>query len=112
MNTSGIQPLGYRVLLLPDPVSETFEAAPSIIRADQTKETEKYAMTKATVIAVGPLAWAEDAADARNYGIEITLPVPCSRVKAGKYVGDQFDGDDGKRYTLCNDEDVTALLSE
>jgi chaperonin GroES len=104
MNTSGIQPLDLRVLVLPDPIEE--KTVGGIILPDQHKEREKFATMKATLIAVGVNAWEEAAARSQIF----VKPVPGDRVLISKYGGVLISGDDGKEYRLMNDEDVTALL--
>ena len=104
MNTSGIQPLDLRVLVLPDPVVE--KSAGGIILPDQHKDREKYATMKATLIAIGENAWEEAAARSDKF----IRPVPGDRVLISKYGGVLITGDDGKEYRLMNDDDVTALL--
>jgi chaperonin GroES len=106
-NPSGIIPLDHRVLILHD---EAEEKVGSIILPDSERDKQKYAMTNATVVAVGPLAWAEAKHDADKFGIDARFPKPGDRVKVGKYAGDRHKGDDGVEYTILNDEDVIGLL--
>ena len=107
-NTSGIVPLDHRVLVLHDAVEEKVG---SIILPDSERDKKKYAMTDATVIAVGALAWAEARHDTKTFEIDAAFPKPGDRVKVGKYTGDQHKGADGKEYTILNDTDVIALLT-
>lgn len=104
MNTSGIQPLDLRVLVLPDPV-ET-KSAGGIILPDQHTDREKFATIKATLIEVGVNAWEEAAARSPKF----IKPVPGDRVLISKYGGVLLTGDDGKEYRIMNDIDITALL--
>lgn len=103
MNTSGIQPLDLRVLVLPDPVADKVG---SIFIPDSQKERDKFATMKATLIAIGENAWEEAAARSSKF----VRPVPGDRVLISKYGGVLITGDDGKEYRLMNDDDVTALL--
>lgn len=109
-NTSGIIPLDHRVLVLHDPVEE--RTAGGIILPDSERDKQKHATTNATVIACGALAWSEAKHDARQFGIAAQFPEPGSRVKVGRYTGDQHKGADGAEYTILNDTDVIALLTE
>lgn len=104
MNTSGIQPLDLRVLVLPDPVES--KTAGGILLPDQHKDREKFATMKATLIAVGANAWEEAASRSPSF----IKPVPGDRVLISKYGGVLLTGDDGKDYRIMNDDDVTALL--
>lgn len=108
VNTSGIIPLDHRVLVLHDKVEEKVG---SIFLPESEKDKQKHAMTNATVIAVGALAWCEAKHDAKNFGIDARFPEAGDRVKVGKYTGDQHKGDDGVEYTILNDADVIGLLA-
>lgn len=105
MNTSGIQPLDMRVLVKPDPVEA--KTAGGIIIPESTKEMQRFATVKATLITVGVNAWAE----ARSHPA-FTAPAPGDRVLIAKYGGVELKGDDGAEYRILNDEDITALLVE
>ena len=102
MNTSGIQPLDQRVLVLPDPVSDKVG---SIIIPDAQKERDKFAQIKGTLVAIGVNAWEE-----ASRSPQFVRPVPGDRVLISKYGGILLTGDDGKDYRIMNDEDVTGLL--
>lgn len=103
MNTSGLDPLDVRVLVLPDPVSEKIG---SIFVPDAQKERDRFAQMKGTLIAIGTNAWSEAAASSALF----VKPVPGTRVLISKYGGVIVTGDDGKDYRIMNDEDVTAIL--
>ncbi len=107
VNTSGIQPFDHRVLLLHDPVQEKVG---SIIMPDQERDKQKFAQTKATVIAMGDMAWGEARYDAQRFGMETKFPEVGSRVLVGRFAGNTYKGADGKDYVLVNDEDVLAFL--
>lgn len=106
MNTSGFEPLDLRVLVLPDAVEE--RTAGGIILPDQHKEREKYAMIRATIVAVGENAWEEAASRSPQF----RKLIPGERVVIAKYGGITITGDDGKEYRLLNDEDVLARAIE
>lgn len=107
-NTSGIMPLDHRVLILQDAAPEKVG---SIIMPPSETDKQKFAMTNATVIAVGTLAWCEAKHDARNFGVDFPAIAAGSRVKVGKYAGERYEGDDGVEYTMVKDEDIIGLLS-
>lgn len=109
LNASGIVPFDHRVLLLHDTISDKFEGT-SLLRPDQEKDKQKHAQTKATVIAMGDLAWAEAKYDADRFGLKASFPEVGSRVLVGRYAGNTYKGADGKEYTVVNDEDVIAFL--
>lgn len=109
LNTSGIIPIDKRVLVLHDAV-ETKTAGGIIIPIEKS-EKDKYAQTRATVIAIGDAAWAEAKYDAQQFGIKASFPEPGDRVLVGRYTGDIHKGADGTDYVVINDTDVIAFLT-
>lgn len=110
LNTSGIVPLDHRLLVLHDAIEEKTKGG--IFLPDVDRDKQKYAQTKATVIACGDMCWAEAKHDARQFGINAAFPEPGDRVLVGRYTGDQHKGTDGKEYTVLNDSDVIAFLDK
>jgi chaperonin GroES len=102
MNTSGVRPLDNRVLVKPDNVETVTKGG--IILIDTEKE--QMAQVRGTLIAAGVNAWAEAAATSP----EFVMPSPGTRVLIAKYGGIQIDGDDGEKYRIMNDLDITAVL--
>lgn len=100
MNSSGITPLDLKVLVQPDE-AET-KTAGGIIIPDTTKDRQKFAVTKATVTAVGPNAF-------RDWG-DAYSPKPGDRVLHAQYAGSRVKGADDTDYIIMNDEDVVAVL--
>lgn len=101
-NASGIQPADVKVLVKPDPVEEKTKGG--IIIADVTKDREKYATTKGSLIAKGPNAFAE-------WGAGTGLREG-ARVVFAQYAGLRVKGDDGEDYLVMNDEDLIAELRQ
>lgn len=105
-NPSGIAPVDMRVLVKPDPVEEQTKGG--IILAETTKEKQKYAGTKATLIAAGPNAfrdWGLDDDGRPAHGVS-----PGSRVHFAQYSGARLKGLDGEDYVIMNDADLCAVL--
>ena len=101
-NSSGISPADVKVLVAPDPVEE--KTAGGVILADTSRERQKYATVRATLVAKGPNACAEWGAG--------NGPEPGARILTAQYAGMRAKGCDGVEYVLCNDEDVIAVLSD
>ena len=99
-NTSGIQPVEYKVLVLPEKIEEKTEGG--IILPDQTKEKEEWAQIKATLIAVGGNAFKDP---------DWQKPVPQigHQVYSAKYAGNFLEGEDGKEYRRWRDKDIAAI---
>ena len=100
-NTSGIQPTGHYILILPDEVKTKTEGG--LILVPETVEQKERETTKGILIAVGHIGWAEFGDG--SFWAEIG-----DYVCYGKYAGRDMDGDDGKKYVLMNAEDILAVL--
>ncbi len=109
-NDSGIAPLDKRILILADPIKDKTEGG--VWLPDQERDKQKFAQTKATVIQIGDMAWAEAKFDAKQFSIAARFPEAGSRVLVGRYTGDVHKGLDGKDYTIINDTDIIGLLTE
>jgi len=98
-NASGVTPLDLRILVKPDPVQDKIG---NVYLSDSTKEREKYAGTKATLIAVGANAF-------REWGAALR-PKPGDRVHFAQYSGSRITGEDGEEYVIMNDADLTSIV--
>lgn len=102
MNSSGIEPLDLKVLVRPDKAEERTKGG--IIIPDETKDRQKFAVVKATLIASGSNAFKE-------WGLG-NSPAPGARILMAQYAGARVKGQDAEEYVLMNDEDVIALIKE
>lgn len=102
VNTSGITPLEYRVLIKADSTERITEGG--IVIPESIAEKQDMAQVKATVVAIGGNCF-EDWKDPE-------LPHAGSRVSTKKYAGFVIKGKDGGEYRIVNDKDITALLDE
>lgn len=98
-NTSGITPLEFKVLILPDEVAQV--SAGGIYMPDVRHEREEWAQVRGKLVAKGGRAF-EDWPDG---------PDPGAQVYFAKYQGILVTGADGREYRLCNDKDVGALVN-
>lgn len=97
-NSSGIFPVGYRVLVKPDPIKET--TAGGIIIAETIRDSRHQAQTTGTLVAVGDFAWKE---------YPWHWAKPGDRVIFARYGGLDLEGADGEHYRMLNDEQITGL---
>lgn len=103
-NTSGLQPIEFKVLIKPDDVSDT---DPVLKKAKESgfilapSEHEEAAQVKGTVIAVGGRAFHDFGDPSPKVG---------DRIYFAKYSGLVIAGDDGQEYRLMNDKDVAAIV--
>ena len=102
MNPSGIEPLDLKVLVRPDTAEEITKGG--IIIPDSTKDRNKFAVTKATLVSVGDNAFKE-------WGVG-NAPKVGSRILMAQYAGARVKGRDGQEYVIMNDEDVLAIIEE
>lgn len=101
-NKSGINPVEYKVLILPDEIKEKTQGG--IIIPDMTKDREQMAQVKGTIVAVSPDAFSTDE-------WAHSCPVAGDRVYYGKYAGYTVRGSDDVEYRLVNDKDIVAKLN-
>ena len=98
-NKSGIFPLRFAVLVLPDKVEEKTQGG--IIMPPEAHEQEPLSIAKMTVIAVGPMAFTKPDWPSK--------PEPGDRVIVDRYSGKYMTGDDDEDYRLVNDDDLLAI---
>lgn len=101
-NTSGISPIGDRVLVLPDGPAEKLLALP-----EETKERMAMAAETGVIVAIGDSAWAWNADRTRPFSG--AKPVPGQRVWFERYAGSMQHGKDGSLYRLMSDNCIGAV---
>lgn len=101
MNTSGIQPAGHVILVKPKVVEETTKSGIVLATATQ-RSREHMGQTEATVIALGPTAYSDQAQPWCAVGDQIIF---------ARYAGTERVGADGEVYRLINDLDVKAIYT-
>jgi co-chaperonin GroES (HSP10) len=101
-NSSGIQPIGDRVLILPDGAAEK-----TLVFTEETKERMAMAAETGVLVAVGESAWAWNSDRTRPF--TGTKPVEGQRVWFERYAGSVQHGEDGRLYRLLDDKCVGAI---
>ena len=99
-NTSGITPIEYRVLVLPDAVAEKTKGG--VILPDLHKDRLQWAEERATVVAVSDKAFCKEPG--------MLAPAPGDKVLIARHAGGEVEGADGVKYRLVNDDDVKAIV--
>ena len=94
-NESGINPQGWRVLILPLEI-ETKTQSGIIVTTSENEEREQMANTTGQVVATGSECndWCK----------------PGDRVVFAKFSGLVYLGKDGRKYRVINDQDIVATL--
>lgn len=98
-NTSGIMPLGYRVLVRPDAIEEKTKGG--ILIPEPERDKFDRAQQTGTLVAIGEFAW-------RDYLARWAKPG--DRVVFARYGGAHMVGKDGVLYRMLNDEQVIAAV--
>jgi co-chaperonin GroES (HSP10) len=106
VNRSGIQPVEYKILILPEQAEETDETlkrakAAGLLLVDKTTEREKMAQVKGRLVAAGGNAFEDWSGQVPQLGDVVWF---------AKYAGYVVKGDDGQEYRLANDKDISAVL--
>lgn len=99
MNTSGLHPVEYKILIEPEQIEKKTESG--IILTDKVTDREKMAQVRGKLIAIGGNAfedWQEP------------IPKVGDTVSYAKYAGLIVEGIDEKEYRLANDKDITAIV--
>ena len=105
MNKSGILPVEYNVVVLPDAIEEKTKGG--LHMPDSIKERDKFAQMKATVVAISALAFTRTPDGDAWAG---PCPVVGGRVLLAQYSGVNVTGDDGVDYRVVKDGDIVAIL--
>ena len=106
-NTSGIDPIGDQVLVLPD---QAPEKTPGGVWIDQTtREKQSLAAETGIIAAIGDGAWSWNMDRTRRF--EGTKPSVGQRVCFTRYAGMEVIGDDGVMYRLMGDNCIGGLRS-
>lgn len=101
-NTSGLQPVGWAVLLLPYEPEKISKGG--ILIPETLKGRIERADQRAIVIAVGPQAWADEPHPRAAVGDKVMIT---------KYAGMFITGPgNGKQYRMVNDKDIFCRITE
>ena len=101
INGSGIQPVEYKVRILPDDTEKVTTGGIHI--PEQLHERHEWAQVKGTLVAKGGNAF-------EDWNDEPEMEIGAS-VYFAKYQGILIPGNDGNEYRLCNDKDIGALVT-
>ena len=99
MNTSGLQPVEFKILIEPEDVEQ--KSAGGIVLLDKITDREKMAQVRGKLVAIGGNAF-ED--------WNGTVPKVGDTIYYAKYAGIAVKGKDEQDYRLANDKDVTAII--
>ena len=114
-NKSGIVPCGNHILIKPDALEEKTEGG--IVIPAQVLERHEASACYGYVIAVGPDAFIHmiersSTGETLTKGYAEPFAEPGDRIAFAIYAGLESTGEDGEKYKVINDTDITAKVSE
>jgi co-chaperonin GroES (HSP10) len=103
MNTSGIRPMEYNVLVKPTPVETKTKGG--LLLAESTVEKEEFGRMDGVLVAVSPMAftfedWPEGARG----------PQVGDRVVFSRYQATELTGADGAKYWMMKDRSIAGVM--
>ena len=102
-NSSGFQPLEFNVVVKPDPVEEKTKGG--LVLPDEVKERDRYGATRATIVAVSPMAFSSEV-----WPKDEPRPEPGMRCLMARHAGVFVTGEDDEDYRIIKDTDMVALI--
>lgn len=105
MNSSGIRPLEYHVLVRPQEVEE--KTAGGVFLPSNTRDKEQHGQMEGVVVAMSPLAFNYDEYPDKSY-----LPGIGSRVVFPRYQATEITGRDGAKYWLMKDKSIAGVMDD
>ena len=101
INTSGINPVGHRLLVLPEEVEEVTQSG-IIVTVGNQKDREQLAQIRGTVVAMGTTAYADQKDPWCQVGdFVIVRPNAGTRLKI-----------QGREFRLINDDSVESVVQD
>lgn len=99
-NPSGIEPLEYRVIVLPEKVEERTKGG--LFMPDELREREQWAETRGRLVAMSPVAF--------NFEDGAPKPSVGDTVLHQRHAGILAKGVDGVEYRVIADKDVLGVI--
>lgn len=119
-----IKPTGFHILVLSDPVEDEVEDDEDVLKHksglvmlkgseyDKERQREQAGQVYGTLVAVGPLAWADFDRFASKESGWHQWAKPGDRISYARYAGKFItDPITNIQYTLMNDRDLTAVIA-
>lgn len=123
MNYSGVNPCGHKVLVKPDEIERKTKGG--IVIPETEAEKRDHSQTAGLLVAVGPDAFQNCVTTKYRLMNKEWIPVEMEvtgqsesfanvgdRIAYAKYQGENVVGEDGEKYRLLNDMDITARISD
>ncbi len=104
VNTSGIDPIEYKVVVRPEKAIERTKGG--IVLPEVVVEKDQHAAMQGILVAVSPFAFSYE-----EWPKSARKPQPGDRVMWARYSGIIHKGRDGIEYRVMNDKDIMAVLA-
>lgn len=105
MNTSGIKPIEFNVLVKVKEVRT--QTAGGIHIPDEVVDRDQMAEMEGEIVDISPLAFSYE-----EWPKGSRVPCVGERIVFTKYAGAVLDGKDGNKYRLVKDKDIAAILEQ
>jgi len=122
-NNSGIFPCGNHILIKPDSIEEFTEGG--IALPPSVTDVHEHSVAYGYLIAVGPDAFIHSVEETERYANGHWMPAERKTTKYSEpfaevgdrisfaiYSGRNYFGEDGKKYKVMNDTDITSIVTE
>ncbi len=104
-NSSGINPLGYKVLVLPKEVE--MKTAGGLLLPDVRVEKDGFQRREGIIVAMSPMAFHNP-----DWPADAPKPKVGDGVMYSRYQADEITGRDGQTYWIMNDQSVMATIED
>jgi chaperonin GroES len=104
-NPSGIQPLGYKILVLPKEVETKTKGG--LLLPETKVEKEGFQRREGIIVAMSPMAFHNP-----DWPADAPKPQIGDRVMFARYQADEIIGRDGATYWIMNDQSVMATIED
>ena len=99
-NASGINPVGWRILIKPQEVKKVSKGG-ILLTTEVSAEREQMGNTTGVVVAMGGQCYSDESSPWCAVGDKVIF---------AKYAGLLYLGKDGANYRVVNDKDITGTL--
>jgi co-chaperonin GroES (HSP10) len=104
-NPSGINPLGYKILVLPREVETKTKGG--LFLPETKVEKEGFQRREGIIVAMSPMAFHNP-----DWPADAPKPQVGDRVMFARYQADEITGRDGATYWIMNDQSVMATIED
>jgi co-chaperonin GroES (HSP10) len=105
LNDSGINPLGYKLVVLPREIEAKTKGG--LLLPESKVEKEGFQRREGIIVAMSPMAFHNP-----DWPADAPKPQVGDRVMFARYQADEIIGRDGQTYWIMNDQSVMATIED